>query len=216
MNSTNNWRKSFLTRRGKTIQLNKIESDNTPLRYFLFNKPYGVLCQFTDKEGRKIIGDYYSFPPEVYPAGRLDLDSEGLLLLTNDKELTHFLLNPKNKHEREYYVQVEGVPDISALKRLENGLIIENKKTLAAKAKIINNPNFPQRMPPVRFRKTIPTSWLSLTLIEGRNRQVRKMTAAIGYPTLRLVRVRILNLLLDDLKPGEVKEIFIENFHLHK
>ena len=186
------------------------------LRYFLFNKPYGVLCQFTDKDGRKTIGDYYNFPKDVYPVGRLDLDSEGLLLLTNDKKLTDYLLNPGNKHEREYYVQVEGVPGFSTLKQLEEGVVIECKATLPVCARIIDEPNFIERFPPIRIRKTVPASWISLTLIEGRNRQVRKMTAAAGHPTLRLVRVRILNLLLDDLKPGKVKEIPAEDFYLHE
>lgn len=186
------------------------------LRYFLFKKPYGVLCQFTDKDGRKTIGDYYNFPKDVYPVGRLDLDSEGLLLLTNDKKLIDHLLNPGNKHEREYYAQVEGVPNSSAIKQLEEGVVIGGKVTLPASARIIDDPNFGERTAPIRIRKTVPAAWISLTLIEGRNRQVRKMTAAVGYPTLRLVRVRILNLALNDLKPGKVKEIPAENFYLHK
>ncbi len=177
------------------------------LKYFLLNKPYGVLTQFTDSENRPTLSSLYNFPKNVYPVGRLDMDSEGLLLLTNDKQLTDYLLNPKNKHEREYFVQVEGIPTEEALWQLSLGVVIEGKKTLPAKAKLISDPNFPPRIPPIRERKTIPTSWISLTLIEGRNRQVRKMTAAVGFPTLRLVRVRIENLLLDDLKVGKVKEI---------
>lgn len=216
MYSTNNPHKGSSKQWGKIIPLENNETGNNTNRYFLFNKPHGVLCQFTDKESRKTIGDYFHFPPDVYPVGRLDLDSEGLLLLTNDKKITDFLLNPQNKHEREYYVQVEGAPDTEVLKQLENGLTIEGRLTLPAKSKFIDTPNFPERLPPVRFRKKIPTTWISLSLIEGRNRQVRKMTAAVGYPTLRLVRVRIANLLLDDLKTGEVKEILPENFHLRK
>lgn len=177
------------------------------LRYFALNKPYGVLSQFTDKEGRRTLKSLYNFPKDVYPVGRLDMDSEGLLLLTNDKFLTNYLLNPKNKHEREYFVQVEGIPTSEALQRLRDGVEIENKKTLPAKVKIIEEPDFPQRIPPIRERKKIPTSWISITLIEGRNRQVRKMTAAVGFPTLRLVRVRIKNILLGDLKFGEVREL---------
>jgi 23S rRNA pseudouridine2457 synthase len=177
------------------------------LKYFLLNKPYGVLTQFTDSENRPTLSSLYNFPKNVYPVGRLDMDSEGLLLLTNDKQLTDYLLNPKNKHEREYFVQVEGIPTEEALRQLSLGVVIEGKKTLPAKAKLISDPNFPPRIPPIRERKTIPTSWISLTLIEGRNRQVRKMTAAVGFPTLRLVRVRIKNLILDDLKVGKVKEI---------
>jgi len=177
------------------------------LRYFALNKPYGVLSQFTDKEGRRTLKSLYNFPTDVYPVGRLDMDSEGLLLLTNDKFLTNYLLNPKYKHEREYFVQVEGIPTSEALQRLRDGVEIENKKTLPAKVKIIEEPDFPQRIPPIRERKKIPTSWISITLIEGRNRQVRKMTAAVGFPTLRLVRVRIKNILLGDLKFGEVREL---------
>jgi len=177
------------------------------LRYFALNKPYGVLSQFTDKEGRRTLKSLYNFPKDVYPVGRLDMDSEGLLLLTNDKFLTNYLLNPKNKHEREYFVQVEGIPTSEALQRLRDGVEIENKKTLPAKVKIIEEPDFPPRIPPIRERKKIPTSWISITLIEGRNRQVRKMTAAVGFPTLRLVRVRIKNILLGDLKFGEVREL---------
>lgn len=135
------------------------------------------------------------------------MDSEGLLLLTDDKSLTDYLLNPKNKHEREYFVQVEGIPTEQELQKLRAGIILKDGKTLPAKVKIIDDPNFPPRIPPIRERKNIPTCWLSITLIEGRNRQVRRMTAAIGYPTLRLVRVRIKNLFLGKLKVGEVKEI---------
>ena len=176
-------------------------------KYFLLNKPYGVLTQFTDKENRPTLSSLYKFPKDVYPVGRLDLDSEGLLLLTNDKSLTNFLLNPKFKHEREYYVQVEGIPTEEAIKKLCDGVIIENRKTLPAKVKLIEDPNFEKRNPPIRERKNIPTSWLSITIYEGRNRQVRRMTAAVGYPTLRLVRVRIENLFLGNLKSGEVRKL---------
>ena len=179
----------------------------TDKKYFLLNKPYGVLTQFTDKENRATLGSLFKFPPDVYSVGRLDKDSEGLLLLTNDKSLTEYLLNPKNKHEREYYVQVEGIPTEKDLERLRTGIELNDGKTLPAKVKLINDPEFPPRVPPIRDRKNIPTSWISLTLVEGRNRQVRRMTAAIGFPTLRLVRVRIKNVLLGDLKFGEVKEL---------
>ncbi|KAB2847198.1 MAG: pseudouridine synthase [Melioribacteraceae bacterium] len=175
------------------------------LQYFIINKPYGVLSQFTDSDGRSTLKDLYNFPIDVYPIGRLDMDSEGLLILTNDKALTDYLLNPKHKHEKEYYVQVEGIPTKEALKKLEQGVIIEGKKTLPAKAKLINDPNLPPRVPPIRERKNIPTSWISLTITEGRNRQVRKMTAAVGFPTLRLVRVRIKNIVIENLKSGEVR-----------
>lgn len=179
----------------------------TSFKYFILNKPYGVLTQFTDDDNRPTLSSLFIFPKDVYPVGRLDMDSEGLLLLTNDKTFTDYLLNPKNKHEREYFAQVEGIPTKEALQKLCSGIVIEGKLTLPAKAKLIDDPNFPPRVPPIRERKSIPTSWISLTLIEGRNRQVRKMTAAVGLPTLRLVRVRIENLFLEDLKVGAVKEI---------
>jgi 23S rRNA pseudouridine2457 synthase len=179
----------------------------TNYKYFLLNKPYGVLTQFTDEQNRPTLASLYNFPKDVYPVGRLDMDSEGLLLLTDDKPLTDYLLNPKQKHEREYFAQVEGIPTKEALQKLCSGIVIEEKKTLPAKAKQIDDPNFPPRVPPIRERKNIPTCWISLTLVEGRNRQVRKMTAAVGFPTLRLVRVRIEKLHLGDLKVGEVKEI---------
>ena len=177
------------------------------MKYFVLNKPYGVLSQFTSENDKKTLADLYNFPPDVYPVGRLDFDSEGLLLLTNDKSLIDYLLNPRNKHEREYYVQVEGCPSADNLAGLESGIIIEGKKTLPAKARILDNFNIEPRNPPIRYRKNIPDSWISLVLIEGRNRQVRKMTAAIGYPTLRLIRVRIKNILLGDLESGEVRRL---------
>ena len=176
-------------------------------KYFLLNKPYGVLTQFTDKKKRKTLADVYNFPKEVYPVGRLDMDSEGLLLLTNDKSLTDHLLNPENKNEKEYYVQVEGIPGEEELRKLEKGIIIQGKKTLPAKTKVIDDPGFPERIPPVNCKKNISCCWLSIVITEGRFRQVRKMTAAIGHPTIRLIRVKIKNLLLGDLKPGEVREL---------
>ncbi|NMB81607.1 MAG: pseudouridine synthase [Ignavibacteria bacterium] len=175
--------------------------------YFVINKPYGILSQFTDEDGRKTLGSIFNFPKDVYPVGRLDMDSEGLLIITNDKFLTDYILNPKNKHEKEYYAQVEGIPDNEALTKLREGVVIEGKKTLPAKVKLIDEPDFEPRVPPIRVRKTIPTSWLSITITEGRNRQVRKMTAAVGHPTLRLVRVRIKNLMLGNMKSGEVRKL---------
>ncbi len=167
-----------------------------------------MLTQFTDGEGRPTLADLFSFPKDVYPVGRLDMDSEGLVLLTNDNKLNHMLLNPKFKHEREYLVQVEDLPTREAIGKLCSGVIIENKLTLPAKVKLVEEPKeLPERIPPIRERKNIPTSWLSISLIEGRNRQVRKMTASVGFPTLRLIRIRIENILLDGMKPGEVCEI---------
>jgi 23S rRNA pseudouridine2457 synthase len=184
------------------------------LKYFILNKPYGVLSQFTDKENRKTLSSLHDLSKEacivggqIYPVGRLDLDSEGLMLLTNDKSLTEYLLNPKFKHEREYFVQVEGTPSEIDIQKLRNGIVLKDGKTLPAKVRLINDPNFPPRFPPIRERKNIPTSWVSITLIEGRNRQVRRMTASIGFPTLRLVRVRIKNILLGNLKPGKVRKL---------
>jgi len=186
------------------------------LFYYILNKPYGVLSQFTDKLNRKTLAGFYDFPKDVYPVGRLDQDSEGLLLLSNDKELVDFLLNPVNRHEKEYYAQVEGIPSEEELQKLEEGVIIEEKKTLPAKAKIINDPQFPPRKPPIFPRKNKSVCWLSVTVTEGRYRQVRKMTATIGYPTLRLVRVRIKNILLDDLPPGKVRELIPEEIKILK
>lgn len=180
---------------------------NSHYKYFILNKPYGILSQFTDKDKRLTLSTIYKFPEDVYPIGRLDMDSEGVLLLTNDKSLTDYLLNSKNKHKREYFVQVEGIPSKEALEKLRQGIELKDGITLPAKAKFIDDPQFPERIPPIRERKNNPVSWISLTLIEGRNRQVRRMTAAVGYPTLRLIRVRIKNLLLGDLKPGEVREL---------
>ncbi|MGD1005706.1 MAG: pseudouridine synthase [Ignavibacteriaceae bacterium] len=180
----------------------QIHSSSKKFHYIIVNKPYGVLSQFTDKEGRKTLSDITKFPKQVYPVGRLDFDSEGLLLLTDDKTLTNFLLNPRQKHEKEYYVQVEGIPGKDDLQKLSEGVIIQGEKTLPAKAKIIKEPLFPRRISPIRERRNIPAAWISLTLIEGRNRQVRKMTAYIGFPTLRLIKVRIKNISLGSLLPG--------------
>ena len=166
-----------------------------------------MLSQFTDKDGRKTLGSLFDFPKDVFPVGRLDADSEGLLLLTNDKLLVDYLLNPRNKHEREYFVQVEGIPNENDLTKLKFGVLIHGIKTLPAKAKIIEAPNFPGRIPPIRERKNIPTTWLSIILLEGKNRQVRRMTASIGFPTLRLVRVRIKNIFLNNLQSGTVREL---------
>lgn len=177
-------------------------------RYFKIYKPYQMLSQFTNIDNKLSLRDLdFNFPKDVYPIGRLDYDSEGLLLLTNDNYFKSKLLNPKYQHSREYYVQVEGNINQDACKLLEDGVIIENYKTLPAKVKIIDEPNLPPRVPPIRFRKNIPTSWISITLIEGKNRQIRKMTAKVGFPTLRLVRYRILDITIDNLLPGDVVEI---------
>lgn len=176
-------------------------------KYFAFNKPYGCLSQFTDKLDRKTLSDFEVIPKGVYPVGRLDMDSEGLLILSDDKQLVDYLLNPKNFHEKEYLVQVEGVPTEEELNRFKEGVIIEGRKTLPAKIELITPPDISERNPPIRKRKNIPTCWLKVIITEGRNRQVRKMTAAIGHPTLRLIRVRIKNINLDDLKPGQLRKL---------
>lgn len=176
--------------------------------YFIFNKPYRVLCQFSPVEGKSTLSDYLSLPKDVYPVGRLDYDSEGLLLLTNDGLLHHKLIDPRFEHSRTYYVQVEGIPDEKALKKLSEGVIIENKKTKKSNVRLLKEvPELWERIPPIRFRKSIPTSWLEIELFEGRNRQIRKMTAAVGYPTLRLVRIKIEFLEVFGLKPGEFREL---------
>lgn len=178
------------------------------LKYFIINKPFRVLSQFTDKNGRKTLGDIFPFPKNVYPVGRLDYDSEGLLLLTNDKKLVDLLLNPRFRHEREYLVQVEGVFDKPATKKLTEGVIIEDRKTLPARVKILPASFiYPERTPPIRERQTIPVSWVQITIFEGKRRQVRKMTATVGFPTLRLIRIRIANISMNNLAPGKVREL---------
>jgi 23S rRNA pseudouridine2457 synthase len=176
--------------------------------YFLFNKPFGTLSQFTDPEDRDTLSSYGPFPKDVYPVGRLDFDSEGLLLITNDNWLKHQLIDPKNHHPRTYFVQVERIPTEEAISKLREGIIIEKRKTFPAEVRLLKEePQFSHRSVPIRFRKNIPTAWLEIVLREGRNRQVRKMTAAVGYPTLRLVRIKIGCLNLGDLKPGEFREL---------
>ncbi len=177
------------------------------MRYFLLHKPYGVLCQFTDGQGRPTLKDFVS-EPEIYACGRLDFDSEGLLLLTNDGPLIHRLAHPDAKAPKTYCVQVEGSPTPEALARLRQGVVIEGRKTLPAQVDWAPEAEiFPARQPPIRERKHIPTAWLRLTLREGRNRQVRRMTAAVGLPTLRLIRVAIGPFELGNLASGEILKL---------
>ncbi len=168
------------------------------------NKPYGVLSQFTPEPGSSYTTlQQFGLPPEVYPIGRLDADSEGLLLLSDEKGLVARLLEPINAHERTYWVQVEGIPSEDALTMMANGVVVQNTATLPCTVKrLVPEPRVEDRNPPIRQRATIPTSWLELTLIEGKNRQVRRMTAKVGYPTLRLLRVRSGGLDLGDLQIG--------------
>lgn len=181
--------------------------------YLLFNKPYGVLSQFTDSGGRPVLKDYIPFR-EVYPVGRLDFDSEGLLFITDDKSIIDKFLNPASKMPKTYLVQVEGIPAESQISSLRKGVVIESTKTLPAKVEVLTSP--PKIWPrpvPVRFRKSIPTSWLKITIYEGRNRQVRKMTAKVGLPCLRLIRISIGSFELADLASGKYRLVGCPSSH---
>jgi 23S rRNA pseudouridine2457 synthase len=182
------------------------------LRYFIIYKPYMVLSQFSALEGKQSLANIITVPKDVYPVGRLDYDSEGLLILTNDTSLNYRLLHPTFKHEREYWVQVEGTITDRVLSKFNQGVTItvdgKEYKTQPASARSFSDTSdVPERNPPIRFRKNIPTSWISLILTEGKNRQVRRMTAKLGYPTLRLIRYRIERLCLADFTPGSIKEL---------
>ncbi len=183
-------------------------------RYFMIYKPYGMLSQFSEETPGQITLAALKpvLPGGVYPVGRLDKDSEGLLLLSDDPSLNHRLLDPRFRHRRTYWVQVEGIPSADALRQLQHGVGIKTDKgrylTLPAEVKILElAPPVPDRHPPVRFRAAIPTSWIELTLTEGKNRQVRRMCAAVGFPVLRLIRIRIGQLELGELEPGQVWEL---------
>ena len=178
-------------------------------RYLLFNKPYDVLTQFSPEAGSKAqtLKDFVRVPG-VYPAGRLDRDSEGLLLLTNDGWLQHQLTDPRFAHAKTYWAQVEGIPPREALETLASGVILRDFRTRPAQVRLLAAvPPLPPRVPPIRYRAAIPTAWVELIISEGKNRQVRRMTAAVGHPTLRLVRVALGPLPLGDLAPGEYREL---------
>ena len=178
--------------------------------YCLIYKPFNVLSQFTSGEGKQTLKEIFDVPADVYPVGRLDYDSEGLLILTNDKKINHELLNPTFEHNREYWVQVDGEITDEALHDLQNGvdITVDGKSHRTKKCKVSAckiPPAVPERNPPIRFRKNIPTSWIKMILTEGKNRQVRKMTAAVGFPTLRLIRYRVEKCTVDGLQPGEMR-----------
>jgi 23S rRNA pseudouridine2457 synthase len=180
--------------------------------YYVIYKPFQVLTRFGKEDGKDSLADYFKVPTDVYPVGRLDYDSEGLLILSNDKSLTNRLLDPKYAHEREYWVQVDGAIDDAAIRQLRQGvpIAVDGKKyqTRRCQAEIFNtDPVVPERNPPIRFRKSIPAPWIKLVLQEGKNRQVRKMTAAAGFPTLRLIRYRIAGVTIDGIQPGEMREM---------
>lgn len=177
------------------------------LRSIAFNKPYGVLPCFTDPAGRPTLADYIKVP-DVYAAGRLDQDSEGLLILTSDGTLAHRITDPQHKLPKVYLVQVERIPDRKAITQLCQGVELAGRRTRTAKVRLlVEEPSLPERPVPIRFRKHVPTAWLEMTIHEGMNRQVRRMTAAVGHPTLRLVRIAIGAVHLGDLKPGEWRDL---------
>jgi 23S rRNA pseudouridine2457 synthase len=187
---------------------------NPPIvhQYFALYKPFQVLSQFTSGEGKKTLKDFCPLAGDLYPVGRLDYDSEGLLIITNDASLNHRLLNPKFAHDREYWVQVEGKIGREAMDQLQNGVLIAvDGKPYKTRPCLVSafagEPGVPERDPPIRYRATIPTSWVKMVLREGKNRQVRKMTAKAGFPTLRLIRYRIEKISIEGLQPGEMREM---------
>ncbi len=179
---------------------------------YLFNKPFGVISQFTELDGATSLANFISVP-NIYPAGRLDKDSEGLLLLTNNGSLQHKISNPKNKMEKTYWAQVEGIPNQKAITQLKQGIQLKDGFTLPAKARLIDEdeilPKLWPRTPAIRYRAKIPTSWIELKIKQGKNRQVRRMTAAVGFPTLRLVRYAIGDWTVNNIEPGQYKQISI-------
>ncbi|WP_394226308.1 rRNA large subunit pseudouridine synthase E [Pseudoalteromonas spongiae] len=190
----------------KHIKTRDVKPHQGPTHIVLFNKPFDVLSQFTDEGNRKTLADFIDIK-DVYAAGRLDRDSEGLLLLTNNGKLQHKIASPKHKSPKTYWVQVEGDVTQDAINALSQGVVLKDGKTLPANVKRINEPNVWPRNPPIRERKAIPTTWLSITITEGKNRQVRRMTAHVGFPTLRLIRYAIGKYTLDGIENGEYRLI---------
>jgi 23S rRNA pseudouridine2457 synthase len=187
--------------------LSLVNRSRSRVHTIAFNKPYGVLPCFTDPEGRPTLADYVAISG-VYAAGRLDMDSEGLILLTSDGTLSHRITDPQHKLSKVYFAQVERIPNEEALEQLRNGVVLNGKKTRPAEVRLLpDDPQLPNRLVPIRFRKHVSTTWVEIILREGLNRQVRRMTAAVGHPTLRLVRIAIGPVVLGELQPGQWREV---------